>query len=390
MSSNDVALEADRLRGLFEHSREPRLGAEEELMVLDSDTLDLLPCAEALLGSSGLDTGAVKLELPASHLEIATPVAGNLRDLTRELSDGRARLVRALSGRVRLAGAGVHPFAAGEGRLNEGGRYTQMLEDYGAVARRQLVCGLHIHVGLSGAERVLGVYNAMRGWLPLLAALGANAPVYEGRDSGFASVRPLISGMLPRQGVPPSYDSWEQLAADLAWGTRAGRLQCGRGWWWELRLHPVLGTLEVRVPDAQSSVQDAAAIVTSAAALVLWLAERYDGGDLPPPAASWRIAENRFSAARHGVHGTMIDLESGATGSTSDQLHCMLGEIEAAAASIGGLDGIAHARRLADASGADRQRELFAERGARGLVETLSVTFERPLDLGDGGPPSVP
>jgi carboxylate-amine ligase len=274
-----------------------------------------------------------------------------------------------------------------EGQLNQGGRYAQMVDDYGLVARRQLVCGLHVHVGLSGAERALGVYNAMRGWLPALAALGANAAIYEARDSGFASVRPLISAMLPRQGIPPRYDSWEQIAADLAWGTRTGRLQQERGWWWELRLHPVLGTVEVRVPDAQSSVQDAAAVAASAAALVLWLAERYDGADLPAPAASWRIAENRFSAARHGLHGTMVDLESGATVSTTEQLHWLLGEIQPAAARIGGLDLIAHAQHLADANGADRQREVFAECGARGVAEMLSETFERPLYRGGGGAP---
>src|SRR5205807_3379804 len=134
---------------------------------------------------------------------------------------------------------------------------------------------------------------------------------YEGRDSGLASVRPKLCELLPRQGVPPPISSWEAHAGTLAWGAATGAVPGPRTWWWELRPHPRFGTLEFRVPDAQATVADGAAIAAVVQALAAWLAERYDAGEHLPAAPSWRIAENRWSACRHGVEGSMADLETG-------------------------------------------------------------------------------
>jgi carboxylate-amine ligase len=219
------------------------------------------------------------------------------------------------------------------------------------------------------------VYNALRSYLPEIAALAANAPLRAGRDSGFASVRPLIAGMLPRQGIPPAYASLQQLVADLEWGGATGRLEGSRGWWWELRLHPELGTLEVRVPDAQSTIEDTSAIVATVCALVLRLAEQHDSRELPAPAPSWRIAENRWSAARHGVHGSMVDLQSGASASTAQRLRALLEQLEPLGPRIGAAAGLERAHVLAERNGADRQREAASARGARGAAELLEAAF---------------
>ena len=198
-----------------------------------------------------------------------------------------------------------------------------------------------MHVAVPGADRALAVYNALRSYLPQLAALAANAPFYEGRDSGLASVRPRISGLLPRQGVPPALDSFEAYAEALRW--------CGfddpRQWWWELRLHPVFGTLEVRVPDTQTTVEETAAVATVIHDLVQRLAERPE-----PIHESWRIDQNRWSACRHGLEGEMTDLVTGERRPTRE----LLG---------GGV------------SPATRQREVAAERGLRGLVAWMADRF---------------
>lgn len=348
-------------------------------MVLDPDSLDLLPAAQSLLaGLAGRE--GVKLELSASQLEIVSPASDSVARLVQHMQDGRRRLADDLSGLARLASAGAHPFAAAEGELNGGARYAAIEREYGPVARRQLICGLHVHVGISGADRTLAVYNALRGHLPDLAALGANAPVHAGRDSGMASVRPGIAAMLPRQGIPPSFDSWEEIAAGLAWGQRARRLHSPREWWWELRIHPLLGTIEVRVPDAQTLPTDAAALVATVAAVVLWLAKRHDAGDLPPVARSWQIAENRWSAARFGIHGEMVDLQSGERIATRERLHRLLAEIEPFAAAVGGSGHLLRADRLADANGADRQRQIASERGPIALTAHLADSFLEPVE----------
>lgn len=347
-------------------------------MLLDPVTFDLAPCAAQLLEAMPRADG-FKLELPASQLEIVTSPRGDVRSLICELRESRVRLANGIGERALPAAAGAHPFAAGEGELNGGDHYERMAREYGALARRQLVCGLHVHIGLSGPERVLAVYNCLRGYLPEVAALGANAPLHAGRDTGLASVRPLISGLLPRQGVPPSYQSWELLAGDLSWGAAAQKLAGSRGWWWELRLHPELGTLEVRVPDAQSTIADTSALVTFTCALVLWLARRYDEGEQLPVAASWRIAENRTSALRHGVHGAMLDLQTGVASPTQQRLHELFEAVAPDAEEIAGRPALEHAQSMSERNGADRQRTASQE-GALAAAEMLCADFLAPCD----------
>ena len=124
-----------------------------------------------------------------------------------------------------LAAAAVHPFSSPAGELNQFERYGHTLAEYGPVARRQLVCALHVHVAVGSADETLAVYNAARSYLPLIAGLAANGPIYAGADTGLASVRPKLCELLPRQGVPPALGSWEELAAAYRWGAAAGDIR---------------------------------------------------------------------------------------------------------------------------------------------------------------------
>jgi carboxylate-amine ligase len=351
------------------------VGLEEEVMLLDPDTLDLMECAPKLLERLGECLSPFKLELPASQLELVTPPRQSVADAVDDLARARGELLVASAGLVRPAAAGTHPFSAAEGALNRGPRYERAAADYGWAARRQLVCALQIHVAVGGAERALAVYNALRAELPLLAALAANAPLYGGHDTGLASVRPAISGLLPRQGIPPAFESWDEFAAALRWGAAAGAVPEPGFWWWELRPHPRFGTLELRVPDAQTTLADAAAVAAVAHALVVELAERHDAGELPPPAPSWRIAENRWSASRHGLEGTLADLETGEPRPTRERLALLLDRLEPVARRIDAGDGLAEARRLVERNGALRQRAVAAEGGPYGLAGWLADGF---------------
>ena len=280
-------------------------------MVLDPDTLELAPRASEVLGRLGEDP-RYKLELPAAQLELTVEPTATVPEAARALLEARRDLVARVDGAVRFAAAGVHPTSPGAGELNRSPRYDHTIREYGLVATRQLVCALQVHVAVPGAERARAVYNAARGYLPALAALAANAPYYEGHDTGLASVRAKIGELLPRQGVPPAFESWEAYAGALAWGARTGAFPGASSWWYELRLHPRFGTLELRVPDAQMTVGDAAGIAAVAQALMVWLAERHDGGDLGPPVEAWRIEQNRWWACRDGVGGDLADLDTGA------------------------------------------------------------------------------
>jgi carboxylate-amine ligase len=367
--SSRVNPDADALRKPFQYDRAVTVGLEEELMLLDPATLDLAPCAPALLAMLVGDE-RFKAELPAAQLEIVGRPSATVSVAATELLQARIDLAQVAAGLALPAGAGVHPFAPGLGEVSPGERYEQIVAEFGGVARRQLVFGLHVHVALSGPDRVLAVYNAVREHLPALAALAGASPFYEGRDTGLSSVRPKLSELLPRQGIPPAFADWEAFARALRWGRQAGAFADAR-WWWEARLHPVHGTIEVRVPDTQATVGESAAIAAVVHALVVWLAERHDAGELPEPAETWRIAENRWAACRHGVAGTWVDPRSGAATPMQEHLHALLDDLGPVAERLGCRAELARARARVD----DPPHERARAAGPRALAKSLADRF---------------
>jgi glutamate---cysteine ligase / carboxylate-amine ligase len=362
------------LRRAFEPLAPLTVGLEEEVMLLDPKSLDLAPVAPQVLARLDGDP-RMQAELPLAQVEIVTPPAATVGEAMAVVAGGRRALAAAAAGLVRPAAAGVHPFAAPAGELNPGARYARTREEYGWVARRQLVFALQVHVAVRPAARALAVYNALRAHLPELAALAANAPFYGGEDTGLASVRPKLAETLPRQGVPPALDSWEELDDAHRWGAASGAFPEPGLWWWEVRPHRDHGTLEVRVPDAQATVADAAGVAAVVHALVHRLAARHDGGDLPAPAATWRIEENRWSAARHGLGGTLADLDSGRPQPTRELLAARIEELAPHAAAVGCTAELDQARRLVAANGAERQREAPGPDGARAATAWLAERF---------------
>src|SRR5205823_2297714 len=196
----------------------------------------------------------------------------------------------------------------------------------------------------------------------------------EGRDTGLASVRAKLGQLLPRQGVPPALESWEDYAAALGWGAASGAFPDPGSWWYELRPHPRFGTLELRVPDGQATVGDAAAIAAVAQALVAWLGERHAGGDIKRvrPAPTWRIEENRWSACRYGVDGHMADLQTGAVRPTRECLHNLLDALEPVALRLGAGAALACARQLVEVNGTMLQRRVAEEDGVGAVAGWLA------------------
>jgi carboxylate-amine ligase len=368
---------AESLRATFDAPAPFTVGIEEELMLLDPETLDLTPKARQLFERVEGD-GRFKLELPAAQFEIMSPPLQSAADAAKFLALARRDLRQAASGLAELACSGVHPFADEEGELNAGERYKRTRREYGGLARRQLVFGLQVHVAVRPADRALAVYNGLREYLPELLALAANSPFYRGQDTGLAAVRPKLCELLPRQGVPPPIASWDEHAEALAWGERAGGIPEAAVWWWELRPHPSFGTIEVRVPDAQVTVEDSVAIVATVHALAHRLAERHDAGEQRPSAPTWRIQENRWQALRHGLDGTLADLVTGEPVPTRDRLDRLLDQLRPHAVELGAETELGQARRLIESNGAARQREQHANAGIQGLTEWLVEGFDQP------------
>jgi carboxylate-amine ligase len=349
-------LTEDELRAVFDAPEPLTIGIEEEVMLIDPVTLDLAPVAAEVLNGDA----ALKLELPASQAEIVTTPADSVGDAIAQLAAGRARLAGLAGSRARLIAAGVHPHAAPLGALNEGERYDAIRDEFQAVACAQLVCALQVHVAVGGADATLRVHDALRSHLPELAALAANAPFYAGRDTGYASVRPLIGTLLPRQGVPPAIGSMTAFAEMLAWAGDP------KTWWFEVRPHPVYGTLELRVCDTQTTVGEAAALAAYVHALVAWLAQRPDE---PPVHDRWRIEHNRFAAARHGLDAVFADLATGARRPVREIIRERLVTLAPYARELGCADALASLSL--ERNGSLRQREA----GLAGVTAWLADRF---------------
>lgn len=347
-------------------------------MLLEPDTLGLLPEAPSILSLLG-DDPRFKLELPASQIELVTPSSVDVTEVATALLHARHALAEQTGGVARLAAAGAHPFSAGVGELNPLPRYEHVIREYGGVAARQLVCALQVHVSVGDADRALAVYNGARSYLPLIAALAANAPFYEGRDTGLASVRPKLGGLLPRQGIPPPIASWAACAEIFRWGASTGAFPDAQTWWWELRLHPTFGTIEFRVPDGQSRVADAAAIAAVAQALVAWLGDRHDNGEQLPTVSSWQIEENRWSACRFGVEGDMIEHATAKRHPTRALLQGLLEALQPLATRMKSEALLDHARQMVQVNGALAQRRAALDGGPLAVAHWLAQRFLEPI-----------
>jgi carboxylate-amine ligase len=369
-----------QLRAAFEHTLPFTIGVEEELMLVDAGSFDLAPVIDEVLplvdGDSRFAT-----ELRAAQIELITPVCVTAADACRELVAARKQLIERLDGRYRLLGCGTHPFSLRHGEVTEASRYRSIADEYTWAATRSLVCGLHVHVAVRGAERALAVYNALRSYLPELAALGANSPFVDGVDSGMASVRPKFNDVYPRSGVPPSFDTWEELVDFVDWGRSGGLFPDSSHLWWEMRPHPVHGTIEIRVADTQTQVDDATSIVAVIQALVAMLTARFDAGERLPRHRTFRISENAWRAYRYGVRGWLVDLDDGRRVPTRERLERLLDELRPYAAQFDAEHQLDSARTLLAGNGADRQRYVHARDGLLGLTRWMvEVTEESAFD----------
>jgi glutamate---cysteine ligase / carboxylate-amine ligase len=280
----------------FGESEPWSVGIEEELFVLEAGSLSPAP-----FPPSELDGVRLKHELFASVVELNTGVCGSVEDATRELATLRtvARERAAEAGLV-LAACGTWPTALPEEQaITEDEGFRRFVEYAGPSARRQYCSGLHIHVGVASPEACMEALEAVLPWLPLVLAVSANSPYVAGRETGLASARAEILSLLPRSGAPPVFDSyaeWEAFAERLL---ALGLADEYTRIWWDVRPHPRFGTLEVRMPDQPTRLEDTAAL----AGLVHALVRSSEAG---PAADRGAYAENRWAAFRFGREVRLI------------------------------------------------------------------------------------
>jgi glutamate---cysteine ligase / carboxylate-amine ligase len=364
----ETADTAGGLRAAFDGADGFTVGVEEELLLVDPRSFDLVAAGPGLLEQLG-DPDRFRAELSPAQIEIVSPVCTGAADAVAALVAGRQAAAAAGAGEVRLAGLGAHPFAAPWSGISPGTRFEMIERRFRWSARQGgLAAGLHVHVGLPGADTLLAVYNALRGYMPQIAALAAAAPYFAGRDTGLASIRPKLADALPHQGVAPAFAGWDDYAELLEWGRRTNAFPDHTKLWWECRLHPGFGTIEVRVPDAQAAPTDVESIAAVVCALFRRLAQDSERGRPLPAHPAWAIAENRWRAATDGVEGELIDLDRVRPVRTRAHINELLGQIGECAASPAEARAVERAYRLLDRPAPRAHRERVAETGLRGLV----------------------
>ena len=367
-------LDMARAREVFEASADFTVGIEEEFAILDREGLDLVQRFGELYEaarSDGVLAESVAGELISSEIEIRSGKGGTFSEAVARQREARARLFRLAADRGLLLGAtGTHPWSPWqEQRIIDTEHYQRLKRDLGYVARRNNTFGLHVHVGVRGADRAIAACDRLRVVLPELLALSANSPFLDGRDSGLHSARSQVfTRSFPRCGVPDAFGSFSAYAEYVDFLVRTGSIVEHTQLWWSVRPHHGFGTVEVRICDAQTSAEGSTELAALLVACVAQAALDHDEGAAPAPPPGRLIEENLWRAIRYGLDGDMIDLERGEAFPAAALSDRLLAWTEPARAALG-LD-----LELPERSGAQRQRRELENGASMTEVFAAEVT----------------
>ena len=337
------------------------VGIEEELMILDAETLSLSNSIEPLLDAYD-GGGDVKPELMESVLEIAVGPCPDTREAGAALRALR-RSVAEVAGRQGLVigAAGTHPLALWEEqRISARDRYRDLVDSLRFVARQELIFGLHVHVGLDDREKAIHVANGMRVHVPVLLALSANSPFWRSDNTGLASARMPIFRAFPRVGIPPRYEDWDDYERRITFMVDAGVMEDYTWLWYDVRPHPNLGTVEIRAMDAQTRVEHTLGLAALIQAMVKELAEHFDAGRRLARYPHEMLDENQWLAARHGLDGELVDLPERRTVPTRQLARRLYDRMREHAQDLGSADELEGVLDLLErGNGAQRQRVVY-------------------------------
>src|SRR5438874_9957147 len=365
------------LEHTFGQSDPYTLGVEEEYMLLDGETFDLVQHIDTVLAAvAGHELEPViNPELMQSVLEIATPVCHSPAEVADQLGRIRAYVIGvARDEGMRVGSAGTHPFSLFERqRITAKDRYRALVDQMQYVARRELIFGMHIHVAVDNAEKAIQVVNGLLPQLGPLLALSASSPFWRGEPTGLRSSRQMIFAAFPRSGPPPRFRDYNDYAEVVGQLEKTGCIADYTHIWWDIRLHPRLGTIEVRICDAVTRLEHVVALTAYCQALVKLLAERFERGEQIPSYHRILTTENKWLAGRYGLEAPLMDLATGRRNRIPiiQLIRRTLREIEPHARELGSereLEGIEEILR--HGNGAARQLRVF--NANRDIVEVVS------------------
>ena len=363
------------------------LGVEEEYMLLDGESFDLVQHIDTVLAAVAgheLET-RINAELMQSVLEIATPVCHTAGDVAEQLRRLRGYVGEVARERdMRVGSAGTHPFSLFERqRITAKDRYRALVDQLQYIARRELIFGMHVHVAVDDPEKAIQVVNGLIGHLAELVALSASSPFWRGEATGLASSRHMVFAAFPRSGPPPRFRDYADYAEVVGQLERTGCIADYTHIWWDIRLHPRLGTIEIRICDAVTRLDDVVAITAFCQALVKHYSERFDAGEEIPSFHRILTTENKWLAARYGLEAPVMDLQTGRRNRVpvAQSIRRTVRLVEPHARELGserelaGIEAI-----LRRGNGADMQLRVF--NANRDIVEVVREIAEQTENVG--------
>ncbi len=355
----------------------PTLGVELELSLVNNADGQIVAAAPSILNELN-DEAHYKAELFRTIVELNTDVCSNVEEVRRDLG-GRIRRLQEVCTKHDLSPicVGTHPTA--DWRMlpiTDAERYRTLVQNMQWPARRLLICGVHVHVGVKSGEHAIAIMNALTVFIPHLLAISSSSPYWSGADTGMASARVKIFEGLPTAGLPPKVVNWREFVQLMRTLLTAHSIASIREIWWDVRPHTGFGTLEVRVCDGVNTLDEVCAITAFVQSLVVYLQCRYDRGEPLPQLHDWTLRENKWRAARWGLEASLIRNERGDQVQISEHITDWIALLQPTAEELGCASDLSFIHTIIKNGPSYKRQRQFVEDNS---IEALSLALSTEL-----------
>src|ERR1700704_3812664 len=352
------------------------IGVEEEFQIIDPATCELRSHVSQIVSAASPDIAEqVKHELHQSIVETGTRICENVSELRIEMHRTRGELVAAAErAGLQVAAAGTHPFSSWIDQvISPGERYQHIVEEMGQLARSLLIFGMHVHVAMPDKQTTIDLMNGVRYFLPHLLALSTSSPFWMGRNTGLKSFRTTVFRRFPRTGVPEEFESWSAYENFLSLLVKLNSIDSGKKIWWDVRPHPTFGTLEFRMCDVATKVEEAVAIAALTQAIVVKLHRLYTSNMSYRVYRRALIEENKWRAARYGIEGKLIDFGKEAEVPMRHLATELLAFVDDVVDDLGSRSAVEYVNPImSEGTSAERQLRVYQQTGdLRAVVKHL-------------------
>lgn len=357
------------------------LGIEEEYQVIDPITRELISHDQQIVTNAAKSLNdQVKAEMHQAVVEVGTNICEDIQDARQQIT----HLRRSISNTAedlgfKIGAAGTHPFSKWETQLiTPNPRYDEIVNELQDTARSNLIFGLHVHVGMEDKNMALHLVNSMRYFLPHLYALSTNSPFWEGRNTGFKSFRSKVFDKFPRTGIPGIFDNYAQYENYVNLLVKTRCIDNPKKIWWDIRIHPVFPTLEVRICDVPMTVDETICIAALIQALVAKLYKLRTQNLNFMNYHRALINENKWRAGRYGIEGKMIDFGLEKEVETKLLMQEFVDFVDDVLDDLGSREEVEYIfKMLENGTGADRQLKIFEE--TKDLTKVVDYITEQTI-----------